>query len=165
MTLLRSNLLKKANRLIPFEKIVFQKWTGNTFQDGIAVPTFAEGVEFSASVQPVRTEIYEKLGLDFQKDYVTVHASVQMNGTDKQATPDRMVYDGYIWNVQKSNNWFKYDGWSSAVFVRIKIAETPTPPTPPTPDTDENENGNESGNENSQTENSSDNESEGGDGV
>lgn len=141
MTLLRSNLLKRANRLIPFEKIVFQKWTGNTFQEGIAVPTFAEGVELSASVQPVRTEIYEKLGLDFQKDYVTVHASVQMNGTDKQATPDRMIYDGFVWNVQKSNNWFSYDGWSSAVFIRIKVAETPTPPIPDNGDNGESEGG------------------------
>lgn len=156
MTLLRSNLLKRANRLIPFEKIVFQKWTGNTFQDGIAVPTFSEGVELSASVQPVRTEIYEKLGLDFQKDYVTVHASVQMNGTDKQATPDRMIYDGFVWNVQKSNNWFKYDGWSSAVFIRIKVAETPTPPIPD--NGDNGDNGDGSGNGESDG-------SEGGDGV
>lgn len=152
MTLLRSNLLKRANRLIPFEKITFQKWTGNTFQDGIAVPTFAEGVEIKASVQPVRTEIYEKLGLDFQKDYRSVHASVQMNGTDKQAVPDRMIYQGFEWNVKKSNDWTEYDGWSSAVFVRIKKAEIPTPPIP---EDDEND----------QTENPPDGESEGGDGV
>lgn len=139
MSLLRNNLLKIAHRLIPSETIKFEKWIANTVVNGEVVPSYDTPRTIRADVHPLKSEMYEKLGLDFQKEYRLVHADLAMKGVDDQKIPDRMIYDNSYWNVQKSNNWTMYDGWSWAVFVRVKNMEVQPEPVPPTPPEDNGE--------------------------
>lgn len=118
--LLRSNLLNVAHRIIPFENIKFQKWVKNEVVAGEDVPVYTTAEDIEASVQEIKTEMYAKLGLDMQKKYKWVYASRDIKGTDEQETPDRIIYQGNYWNAVKSNNWRAYDGWSGAIFVKVK---------------------------------------------
>lgn len=120
MTMLRNNLLKRAMRSIPTETIQFESWKENTLVNGEDVALYNEPITINASVQEIKTEMYKKLDLDFEKDYICVYANVEIKGIDKQETPDRVYYQGSYWNAVKNNNWHQYDGWSSAICVRVK---------------------------------------------
>ena len=123
MSLLRSNLLNHAHKIIPFERVTFEHWMWNDTVNGEDVPVYGAGIDLEASVQRIRAELYPKLGLSLQKDYRWVFASIKMSGTDEQEVPDRIFYNNSYWNAVKSNNWSVYDGWSGAVFVRVKQSD------------------------------------------
>ena len=126
--LITKNLLSRALNIIPPVSVTVFKFLGNTITDfGQAIPSFDAGTVYpKSSAQPLQNAIYTQLGLDFQKEYKAVYVNCQLNGTDKQETPDYVVIDGERWNVFKGNDWTSYDGWSSAIVVK-QIGEDDAP--------------------------------------
>lgn len=115
------NLLNRAFQLIPQQEFQFAKWLSKTVNtQGIMVNTYAAPVPCRGSIQAVDQSLYEKLGLDFEKQYRLVYASIFMKGVDVatgQNTPDRLIFEGKNWKVIRNTPWYSADGWSGVLVV------------------------------------------------
>lgn len=124
MSLLRSNLLKKALKLIPGESYQFLKYQGETINNlGIAVPSYAEAVTISPAhgmAQSPENSLYNQLGLSLDKNYKIFYGAVSIFGNEAQPQPDRFIYDGKVFETVRNTDWFNYDGWCGVLAVEIK---------------------------------------------
>ena len=122
MSLLRSNLLKKALRIIPKESYLYYKFLENTVNElGIEVASYADPVTIDfGSVQSPENSLYQQLGLDFDKNYKIFYGAVEIKGNELQPQPDRFLYDGKLFETVKNTNWFNYDGWCGVLAVELK---------------------------------------------
>ena len=121
MNLLDENLLEIALGVIPGETFQYEKFTGTVENDiGLNVPQFAAPVTVTGSIQGVELDIYPQLGLDFQKNYRLVYASVNMKGVEEQEVPDRLTFYGLTWSVVKTVPWMNYNGWNGVLLVEDK---------------------------------------------
>ena len=121
MTLLRSNLLKKALKLIPSENYLYYQFLGETVNElGISVPTYADPITITGSVQSPENSMYNQLGLSLDKNYKIFYGAISINGNETQSQPDRFLYDGRLFETVKNTNWFNYDGWSGVLAIEVK---------------------------------------------
>ncbi len=121
MNLLEDNLLEIALGVIPGQTFKHMAFTGSVENEiGLNEPQFAEPVEVTGSIQGVELDIYPQLGLDFQKNYRLVYASVNMKGLEEQEVPDRLEFYGAVWSVVKTVPWLKYNGWNGVLVVEDK---------------------------------------------
>lgn len=121
--MLRTNLLQKALKLIPPENYQYEKFLGEQVNAmGIKIPTYAEPVTISGSVQSPENSLYEQMGLSLGKNYKIFYGSIDIKGNEVQSQPDRFIYDGKTFETVKNANWFNYDGWCGVLAVEVKRA-------------------------------------------
>jgi hypothetical protein len=121
MNLLEENLLEIALGVIPGENFIYRRFLGTVENEiGLNVPQFAEPIEVTGSIQGVELDVYSQLGLDFQKNYRLVYASIDMKGIEEQEIPDRLEFYGLTWSVVKTVPWVKYNGWNGVLVVEDK---------------------------------------------
>lgn len=120
-----SNLLKRARKLIKFGSVQYYATTGRTMNTARQwIASFGEAATLSASVQAVPRANYQKEGLDFNKFYVRVWASLAMVALDRDTSGDRFIYNGDLYAFADGENWFQQDGWSTVLACRIKNGAT-----------------------------------------
>jgi len=115
-----SNLYNRAIRLIrptPIQYLAFVSRAQNAARQW--VPSFAAPVEIQASVQAVPRSSYNDLGLDLQKNYVKVFASVNVVDLDRDTSGDRFIFDGRLYQIEDQNTWYLRDGWASCTAVDV----------------------------------------------
>jgi hypothetical protein len=116
-----NNLLRQAFKLIPQQDFQYCKWESKTVNEqGIMINSYASPVSYKGSIQAIDQALYEKLGLDFEKQYRMVYASVFMHGVDvssEQNTPDRLIFEGKNWKVIRNTPWYSADGWCGVLVV------------------------------------------------
>lgn len=124
MSLLRSNLLKKALKLIPGESYQYIKFLGEEPNAmGVMIPTYAEAVTITPAngmVQSPENSLYQQLGLDLDKNYKIFYGAVSIKGNEEQPQPDRFIYDGKTFETVRNTDWFNYDGWCGVLAVELK---------------------------------------------
>lgn len=117
-----SNLLAMASRLIGFQTIQHSRFKrcvlGN---DGVWTPEYFQAVECQASVQPTPRNMYEQLGLDLQKYYVTIYslASLRLYDLERGRFCDIVDFNGDRFNVESNTPWENQDGWRASVCCKI----------------------------------------------
>jgi len=117
------NLLNLAMSVIPRVQFGVEKYVSNSTNSiGIKAPIYATPVSFWGCVQAVENSAYQKLNLEFGKNYIQVWGETDILGLDKQEVADRIVYNGRTFNVEKSTDWMDYNGWSSVIAVEDKTA-------------------------------------------
>lgn len=114
------NVLRMARRLISFECIWHSRWITNT-EDGAGnvTPTYAQRVQIEGSVQPVQRAAYVTLGLDLQKNYVTVYTPTALQDLQQNGACDLLDFNGRRFNVQSNTDWLSQDGWRGSLCVDI----------------------------------------------
>lgn len=113
------NLFNLATAVIPPETIEYIQFLGNEVNEiGLSVPNYAEPVSIKASVQPLGDTAYKELGLDFQKEYYTVYSNQKMSGLNENPHPDKLIFHGKSFVVQKTTYWNVYNGWGSVLAVK-----------------------------------------------
>lgn len=124
MSLLRSNLLKKALNIIPGESYKYLKFEREEVNDfGISVPVYAEPVTITPAngmVQSPENSLYQQLGLDLDKNYKIFYGAVSIKGNEDQPQPDQFIYDGKTFETVRNADWFNYDGWCGVLAVELK---------------------------------------------
>lgn len=121
MSLLRTNLLQKALKLIPGESYQYLKYVSDEANAlGIKVPTYADPVTIIGSVQSPDNSLYEQMGLNLDKNYKIFYGSTDIKGNELQPQPDRFIYDGKTFETVRNTDWFNYDGWCGVLAVEIK---------------------------------------------
>lgn len=115
-----NNLLNQALSIIPKQSFVYYEFESCEVNElGIKVNVYKEGVEVKdASVQAVRQDMYDKLGLDWSKKYISIHCSLNIRNVDnEQVTPDKVVWNNREYFVSRVTDWYLQDGWKSVIAV------------------------------------------------
>lgn len=116
-----SDLLADAFDAIDTMSIVYRKYKNRTVNEiGVYVTEFEPDTPVDASVQSVDRDVYKDLGLDWQKNHLTVYLSSDVVDIDRGVTGDEFEIFGKTYQIVSANPWFAIDGWSSFIVVEIK---------------------------------------------
>lgn len=117
-----SNLLNAARRLIRFQEVMYIKDNGRT-QDSARqwVTAYLPPEGLMASVQAVKRDKYIELGLEMQKKYVKIFASIDAIDIEREASGDRFIFGRELFQMESQTTWYVQDGWMSCLAVKIKI--------------------------------------------
>ena len=98
------------------------KYAGTVIDEmGRDVPQYAEPVQYTGSIQPVSSKMYQQLGLDLSKNYKTLYCSSLIEGLAENAQPDRIVYNGKTYDTVENQVWYETNGWTKAIVCEVKI--------------------------------------------
>ena len=121
-----SNLFARASRLIQQNQIEYYPFVSRVKNAARQwVSTFGPGQTISASVQSVPRSTYVQLGLDFQKNYVTVYAAVNVVDLSRDSSGDQFIFDGKVWQIESQTTWFLRDGWAECMAVELGAGTAP----------------------------------------
>jgi len=88
---------------------------------GLQVPTFAAPVTIYGSFQPIPRSMFELLGLEFNKDYVTFYVTNLVQDVARNKAPDEFVFNGNRYRVMTASDWNLVDGWNNPIAVKISL--------------------------------------------
>ena len=116
------NLLNVARQLIKFQEVMYMADQGRVLDDvGQWVTSYANPVGLMASVQAVKRDKYAELGLEFQKKYVKIFASIDAIDINRDETGDRFIFGRELYQIESQTTWYVQDGWCSCLCVAIKV--------------------------------------------
>lgn len=121
MSLLRSNLLNKALKLIPPEQYQYLQFISQEPNEmGIMTATYKDPEIILGSVQSPENSLYQQMGLDLDKNYKIFYGAISIKGNEENPQPDRFIYDGKTYETVKNSDWFIYDRWCGVLAVELK---------------------------------------------
>jgi len=114
------NLLNQAFALIGQNAFDYYKYTGRTVNTiGLYESAFDLPVTLSGSIQAVSRSVYQNLGLDFQKQYITIFVSSNVIDMARGRSGDEIAWNGRRYQLANEMNWYEVDGWTSFMAVEI----------------------------------------------
>lgn len=120
-----SNLLNLATTIIAKVPFSYYAFTGRSYDNaGDLAINYAAAVTKYGSVQPVARTLFEQMGLDFSRDYITIHTPNNITGIQKGTSGDYVRWNAQWWVVETQTNWYAVDGWKEIVCVRTDTAPT-----------------------------------------
>jgi hypothetical protein len=115
-----SNLFEFATDIINTDSFDYFKFNSrSTNLVGNFITVFDNPVTLQGSVQPVQTIEMKKLGLNFKKQYITIHVSTNILDFDRGTSGDEVVFGSERYKVETSDKWFDIDGWQELLCVKI----------------------------------------------
>jgi hypothetical protein len=118
-----SNLLRAALGVIRPQGFQLERFTGReTNAAGYQVPAYADAVTVSGSVQAVPRAMYQNLGLDLSKEYISVYTSEDIKTVERDGAGDRIVWNGWRFVCESPTDWRAQDGWRQILAVRVGAA-------------------------------------------
>lgn len=115
-----SNLLAQALRIIaPQSFQYYQFLTRSTQPNGQYVATYAAPVDLFGSVQAVPRNIYEQMGLNFQRNYKIFYVSKNVIDIERDVSGDIVNFDDKTYQCVSVTEWFSVDGWDAILCVQI----------------------------------------------
>lgn len=121
MTFPGINVLGIAHQLIGYQKAQHWKFKVMELGDGgVPLPIyFPTPVDIAASIQPVPRNMYETLGLDLQKSYITVYspAPLGIRDLERGRGPDMLDWNCGRYTVESNTPWQNQDGWFAAICI------------------------------------------------
>lgn len=116
------NLLLDALGVIPSQQGVqyLRAISRTTNEAGYDVNDFAAPVPVpQSSVQAVPRSMYEFMGLDQQKDYVTWYVPRTVVDLQRDTPGDHMTWNGMRYQLQSETDWSGQDGWTGVLCVKV----------------------------------------------
>lgn len=119
-----ANILNMAFSVIAQQSFEYYQFRGRSVDNvGKLVNTYDPAVEYSGSVQAVPRTAFQRLGLDFTREYITIIASTDFVGTDRDYTGDVVKFNGSYWQLQTVTDWLAQDGWKR--YTCVKVTQAP----------------------------------------
>lgn len=116
------NLLSMAFRIINNTPLVYYHYLGRIQNSvGQDVSSYSDAKRIFGSFQPIPRILYEKLGLDFQKNYWMFYTSNNLQDIGRSISGDQIAFNGNRYQCESDNDWFSIDGWKGSLFVHIGI--------------------------------------------
>lgn len=117
------NVLAAAQTVIRTQTIELRRFSGRTANAaGNLVSTYDDPVTIECSVQPVNRRLYEKMGLDFSKTYISILATAEIEDVGRDRSGDQIVIDGQLYESVGDTEWQRSAGWNRIVAVRVGTA-------------------------------------------
>ncbi len=115
-----ANVLSLALSVINKQRIQYFRFIGReTNEIGIDMNRYAPPELLCASVQAVDRNLYQYLGLDFQKSYIRVYACKPLQDIGRDRSSDQVEFAHQRYQVLSDANWYHIDGWDGALCVQI----------------------------------------------
>lgn len=123
MTAFDTNLLEDALDVVGRQAFQYFPYASRTKNAaGLLVTTRGAGQTVEGSLQPVPRILFEKLGLDMQKNYVTIFLSKNVIDIARDVAGDQFTYSGRRFQALSRTDWFYQDGWDSILCVEVPSA-------------------------------------------
>lgn len=114
------NVLAMAQTQIPTVDVMYYRFNDRSVDTiGIFTSTYEEPIAIKANVHPVPRSVYQEQGLDLNKEYIQIFTQVQINDLDRDASSDKLIYQGKNYQVYNEADWVPYNGWNYFKAVRI----------------------------------------------
>lgn len=114
------NLLQAALSVIPAQTVTWEPFVGRTTgPSGKFIDTFGPGVPVSGSWQAVDSQTIHQLGLDSRQVHKRLYTSNPIAGVNRGTAPDRIVAEGFYWEVRGDADWYELDGWKGIIATRL----------------------------------------------
>ena len=115
-----SNILKTALSVLASQKIQYLAFVSRSNNAiGMLVPVYAAAITIRGSVQPVPRSIMERLGLDFQKQYVNIFVPNDVVDIERDVSSDKFQYGGKTYQGLSSTAWYSVDGWNEILCISV----------------------------------------------
>ena len=99
----------------------FYQFQGSTLDDlGRDIPQYSDPINLKGSIQAVPNKMYEQLGLDLDKNYITVFCPQLIQSLAQNTQPDRIIWNNRIFEAIETKDWTNLNGYTKALFVEIK---------------------------------------------
>lgn len=103
------------------KSFIYQKYKDTVLDEmGRDAPEFEDDVTLSGSIQPVSNKMYEQLGLDLNKNYIVIYSPALMQSIAQSVQPDRIIYNGFTFELVENKDWYGTNGWTKAIAVELK---------------------------------------------
>jgi len=120
MTTPGSNTLRMALSIQGKQAISYRSFLSRSVNaNGNYVSAFNDPVTIYGSVQPLQRSLYQQLGLDFQKNYVTLYVTKSVADVKRGTSGDQFDFNGRTWQLLSNLDWFAVDGWSGVLCVEV----------------------------------------------
>jgi hypothetical protein len=120
-----SNTLALALSVLGSTSVNYFQYAGRTTNaGGVMLATYnAPIVITQGSVQAVKREKYDQLGLDFAKRYINWYVpNLDVVDLERDVSGDVIEVLGRRWQLIGSNDWLGVDGWKSIMAIDIGAA-------------------------------------------
>lgn len=115
-----SNLYRQATQVIARQTYEYYKFIGSTTDSrGRATSNYDPAVLLADSIQAVKRNLYEDMGLDFERDYVKIYTDSDLFGIERDYSGDQIAYRGQRFQLLSDTDWRFQDGWRSILAVRL----------------------------------------------
>jgi hypothetical protein len=114
------NVLSAALNALPKQKFKLKRFIRWREDDaGLKICDYMEPVDVVGNVQPVKLDMYQKLGLDFKKTYLKIWVLLEaINVLDGENSPDILTINGVDYTPIQKLDWLNYDSWSCILAVK-----------------------------------------------
>lgn len=119
-----SNILNMALRVIapqPLTHLAFVSRAENSAGDTVSV--YADPVDIVGSMQAIDKKLYQELGLNLAKNYMTLYTSADVRPTARDRQGDLVTYGGRTWLCESDSDWGTADGWRRLLVVEVPADE------------------------------------------
>jgi hypothetical protein len=120
------NLLNMALSVIasqPFDYYAYASRTNN--ERGLYVTAYADPVVLYGSIQAVPRKAYQQQGLDYAKNYISIHVSADVIDVTRDRTSDQIGWNNRRFQVIGEDAWFNIDGWVALIAVQVEMPVAP----------------------------------------
>jgi hypothetical protein len=117
-----ANVLNMAFRVIAKTTITYYQYVSReTNVIGQDVTTYDAGTPLMGSWQPVQRNLYQSLGLDFQKSYYYFYVPSDLLDVSRDVSGDQIGFNGKRFQCESNTQWFQIDGWQQVLCVDIGV--------------------------------------------
>ncbi len=115
-----ANVLSLALSVISKQRVEYYRFLGRETNDvGIDINKYASPVPLYASVQAIDRNLYQYLGLDFQKRYIRLYACAQLQDLARDRSSDQIEFNKQRYQLLSDADWYYIDGWDGALCVQV----------------------------------------------
>lgn len=103
------------------QQFEFYQFQGSTLDDlGRDIPQYSDPINLKGSIQAVPNKMYEQLGLDLEKNYITVFCPQLIQSLAQNSQPDKIIWNNRTFEAVETKDWTNLNGYTKALFAEIK---------------------------------------------
>lgn len=119
-----SNLLNQAMLLVAKQQFTYYRFLSREANAiGVYESVYEPAVTGYGSLQAVPRNLYQQMGLDFQKKYLTLYVAEDLIGVERDTSGDYIRYANDWWQIESDTDWLAADGWRA--FLCARVADAP----------------------------------------
>lgn len=121
------NLYKLATKVIKPQAFTWFEFDSRTEDSrGFDITAYKDGVPKTASIQAVPRNLFQSIGLDFQKYYVMLYTDdPDLNVVDRDTSGDQIEFNGQCYQLLSNTDWNPQDNWEGVLAVRLANEVSP----------------------------------------
>jgi hypothetical protein len=117
-----NNVLDMALSILQSQTLEYLMYVSRSANGyGQLTTQYAPPVLITGSFQPVKRQIYQELGLDFDKKYYYFYVKSNLLDINRDVSSDKLVFDGDTFQCQSAENWYQMDGWIAILCIKVSL--------------------------------------------